>query len=148
MIETKFHPNGSLKSVCKKEAYQNYENEADSGKEVNLQTGAFVTFDDKGKVKEIGQYSTECLQGTISNPGRFIWQSSLVWSKTFDVNGKVEKAFGRKKDFPVDGEMLKILKKHKLWYAVGKALSAKKGTALKSILTHSIKQTRSSKEIE
>lgn len=142
MIEKKYYAKGNLRSICRKESYQNYENESDSGKEVELPIGAFVAFDEKGRVQKIGQYGTECLQGTISNPGRFIWQSSLVWSKEFDANGKVIKTFGKEGKFELPSEMQEILKKEKLLPVVNKALVAKKKSPLKSTLKRGTKSPR------
>ncbi len=141
-LEVVRHKNGNLKNICETESYTNYENEADDGKEVSLSVGAFASFDETGNVRKIGQYGTECLQGTISNPGRFIWQSSLVWSKEFDANGKVIKTFGKEGKFELPSEMQEILKKEKLLPAVNKALSAKKKPALKSTLSRGTKSPR------
>ncbi len=146
-LKISYHSSGDLEYITKFERYTNYENESADGKIVTLPVGAFVSFYADGGVKKIAQYGSPiCLEGTCSNPGRFLWQQNLLWSKEFDENGKLLTAVGKQGSFEPDSEISEILDRKKLMYAVYVALQPKAEPIVKTTLTHKIKTSAKMRE--
>ncbi len=145
-LKISYYSSGDLNYITKFERYTNYESESADGKVVTLPVGAFVSFYVDGGVKKIAQYGSPiCLEGTCSNPGRFLWQKNLLWSKEFDENGKLIAASGKQGNFEPDSKISEILNEKKLMYAIYVALLPKAepvNTALTNKTKTSTKMSR------